>query len=335
LPKYSLSGSSVCPKQKSWSITDAEGAYKKHMPSYKIIPNYSLKELTTIKTGGRTQYFAKVSNIAEIKELIQFARESLLPFLIIGNGSNILFSDEDFCGIVISLNGKLKDIVFDDKNSTVTAGAGAPLMKLGFDIARRGFLGCAYMAVIPGTVGGAVRINAGTLEEGDIKDHFLSALVLNPTTGVICEYDKDSMRFAYRNSVLARSRKIILQATFKLPQQDRLYSKEAQKIVSELLAVRKAKQPVNQKNFGSTFKRPLPGKPPGWYLEQAGMKGMRVGGAMVAQEHANWIVNVDNATSSDVKKLIEIGQKRVFEKFGIWLEREVIYLPEDMEDWHD
>jgi UDP-N-acetylmuramate dehydrogenase len=97
--------------------------------------------------------------------------------------------------------------------------------------------------------------------------------------------------------------------------------------------VRKAKQPANQKNFGSTFKRPIPGNPPGWYLERVGMKGVRVGGAMVAEEHANWVLNVDNATSSDVKKLIAIGQKRVFEEYGIHLRREVIYLPEDTEEW--
>ncbi len=303
------------------------------MTSCEIINNYPLREHTTIKTGGCTQYFAKASTMAEVQELILFARESHLPFLTIGNGSNVLVSDEDFRGIVICLVGSLREIIFDDDSNTVTAGAGASLMRLGNEIARRGFLGCAYMAVIPGTVGGAVRINAGTLEEGDIKDHFLSALVLNPTTGVISEHDKDSMGFAYRESVLSRSNKIILQATFTLPQQEHPFSEEAQQIVSDLLAVRKAKQPANQKNFGSTFKRPIPGNPPGWYLERVGMKGVRVGGAMVAEEHANWILNADNAKSRDVKQLIAMGQKRVFEEFGVQLQREVIYLPEDTEEW--
>ena len=303
------------------------------MPSCEIIKNYPLKERTTIKTGGRALYFATVSTIAEVQELPLFAGEAHLPFITIGNGSNILVSDEDFRGVVICLSGSLKEINFDDDGNTVTAGAGASLMKLGNEIARRGFLGCAYMAVIPGTVGGAVRINAGTLEEGDIKDHFLSALVLNPVTGIISELGRDFMGFAYRESVLSRSKKIILQATFKLPQQEQLCSEKAQKIVSDLLAVRKAKQPANQKNFGSTFKRPIPGNPPGWYLERVSMKGVRVGGAMVAEEHANWILNVDNATSQDVKQLVAMGQKRVFEEFGVQLQREVIYLPEDTEEW--
>ena len=303
------------------------------MPSCEIIKNYPLKERTTIKIGGRALHFANVSTIAEVQELLVFGRDLQLPFITIGNGSNVLFSDEDFQGIVICLVGSLREITFDDDGKTVTAGAGASLMRLGNEIARRGFLGCAYMAVIPGTVGGAVRINAGTLEEGDIKDHFMSALVLNPVTGVISELGKNSMGFAYRESVLSRSNKIILQATFKLPLQEQLCSEKAQKIVSDLLAVRKAKQPANQKNFGSTFKRPIPGNPPGWYLERVGMKGVRAGGAMVAEEHANWILNVDNAKSRDVKQLIAMGQKRVFEEFGVQLQREVIYLPEDTEEW--
>ncbi len=304
------------------------------MPSCEIIKNYPLKERTTIKTGGRALYFANVSTMAEVQELVLFARESHLPFLTIGNGSNVLFSDEDFRGVVICLSGSLREIIFDDDSNTVTAGAGASLMRLGNEIARRGFLGCAYMAVIPGTVGGAVRINAGTLEEGDIPESFFKrpgAESGQPVKSL--SMNRDAMGFSYRESVLSQSKKIILQATFKLPQQEQQFSEKAQQIVSDLLAVRKAKQPVNQKNFGSTFKRPIPGNPPGWYLERVGMKGVRVGGAMVAEEHANWILNVDNAKSQDVKQLIAIGQKRVFEEFGVQLQREVIYLPEDTEEW--
>ena len=111
------------------------------------------------------------------------------------------------------------------------------------------------------------------------------------------------------------------------------YQGEAKEIINSILATRRRKHPKISLNFGSTFKRPAGGNPPGWYLEQVGMKGMRSGGAMVAEEHANWILNMGNATSQDVKILISEGQKRVFEEFGIKLEREVIYLPEDMEAW--
>jgi UDP-N-acetylmuramate dehydrogenase len=300
---------------------------------YEIARNHSLQQLTTIRTGGSAAYFASAASPSVVGEVFEFIREQRLPFYVLGNGSNVLVGDEDFNGVVIRLEGDFRLIVFDEKDNTVTAGAGASLMKLGNEISRRGHPGYAYMAVIPGTVGGAVRINAGTLEEGDIRNHFLSALVLDPETGETAEYDRDAMKFSYRESVLARSKKIVLQATFALPQQAQPCSEKAQKIVADLLAVRKAKQPAIQKNFGSTFKRPIPGNPPGWYLERVGMKGAREGGAMVAEEHANWILNVDNAKSRDIKKLIALGQKRVFEEFGILLQREVIYLPEDTEEW--
>ena len=126
---------------------------------------------------------------------------------------------------------------------------------------------------------------------------------------------------------------IILKTTFTLPRQREAVKGEARGIISDILAQRHAKQPKNTRNFGSTFKRPAGGNPPGWYLERVGMKGVRLGGAMVAEEHANWILNVDNAKSRDVKDLIVMGQKRVLDEFGIQLEREVIYLPEDMEGW--
>jgi UDP-N-acetylmuramate dehydrogenase len=141
------------------------------------------------------------------------------------------------------------------------------------------------------------------------------------------------MKFEYRSCALSQSRKIILQTTFRLPQHKQKQNGEAKNSIKEILAHRYAKHPKNPKNFGSTFKRPTGGKPPGWYLEQVGMKGMRRGGAMVAEEHANWILNAGNATSQDVKFLIAEGQKRVFEEFGINLKREVIYLPEDMSEW--
>ena len=191
------------------------------------------------------------------------------------------------------------------------------------------------MAVIPGTVGGAVRMNAGTTREGEIKDHFLSALVMDGLTGVIREYTKKDMQFEYRGSILSKSSSIIIQTTFVLPAAEETDPEGALNGVRSLLAARRAKQPKNQKNFGSTFKHPGAEYPAGWYLEKVGMKGMQKGGAMVAHEHANWIVNVDNATSGDVKHLIETGKQRVYEEFGVVLEREVVYLPEDIGGGYD
>jgi UDP-N-acetylmuramate dehydrogenase len=297
----------------------------------RIYKNFSLKYLNRIQTGGRALYFIIASTISDIKTAIQFSREKQLPYYVLGNGSNVLISDEDFEGIVIKLNGDLKKISLQDNKYCLTAGAGASLMKLGLELAKQNHLGYAYMALIPGTIGGAVVMNAGTSKEGEIKDHFLSALILNPEKNELREYGKKEMAFDYRKSLISNSRKIILKVTFKLSDQNAQKSKEALTIVEELRSLRRATQPKNTRNFGSTFKHPAAEYAAGWYLEKVGMKGIRKGGAMVAQEHANWILNIGNALSQDVKELIEVGQKRVFEEFGIYLEREVFFLPEDIE----
>jgi UDP-N-acetylmuramate dehydrogenase len=310
---------------------------KSFKPPAVIIPflkeNVPLRDYSTIKIGGTASYYAAPATLSELKEILGFSFDRNLIFYILGNGSNVLISDIDFNGTVIKLCGKFEEITFNQAARTVTCGAGAPLMKLGNKIAERGYTGCAYMGVIPGTVGGAVRMNAGTLEEGEIKDHFLNALVLDPQTGELETYAAGDMQFEYRKCALSQSRKILLQVTFRLPQIKEKHPGEAREIINSILADRRQKHPRISLNFGSTFKRPPGGNPPGWYLEKVGMKGMRSGGAMVAEEHANWILNMVNATSRDVKSLISEGQKRVFEEFGITLEREVIYLPEDMADW--
>ena len=300
----------------------------------KIKTNYLLKNLTTIRIGGHALYYTAPSSVFELKEILNFSIDRNLQFYILGNGSNVLINDNDFNGIVIKLCGKFEEIIFHEDADTVTCGSGALLMKVGNQIADRGYSGCSFMGVIPGTVGGAVRMNAGTLEEGEIKDHFLNAQVLDPQTGELETYALEDMQFEYRKCALSQSRKILLQVTFSLPLIREKYQGEAREIINSILATRRQKHPKIPLNFGSTFKRPAGGKPPGWYLEQVGMKGMRSGGAMVAEEHANWILNMGNAISQDVKILISEGQKRVFEEFGINLEREVIYLPEDMETWY-
>lgn len=299
----------------------------------KLKKNHLLKNLNRIMIGGKSAYYALVSDLSNLKKILHFSEDQNIPYYVLGNGSNVLIDDEFFNGIVIQLAGDFSVMTFDCENNKVAAGAGSSLMQLGDEIAKRGYLGCTYMAVIPGTVGGAVRMNAGTHEEGEIKNHFLSAEVLEPGTGEVIQYSKEDMMFSYRRCALSQTRKIITRATFQLPQQKESFHNESQNIIRELLASRLAKQPKNERNFGSTFKHPKETCSAGWYLERVGMKGMRSGDAMVAEEHANWIINIKSAKSKDVKKLISLGQKRVFEEYGVQLEREVIYLPEDIEKW--
>ncbi len=296
-----------------------------------VIKNYPLGSTSRIRTGGTALYYAPVSTIDQLHEILFYCRGEKLPFYILGKGSNVLISDEKFNGVVIRLAGNFKTIQFDTQNRTVTAGAGASLMKLGQQIALRGYAGCAYMGVIPGTVGGAVTMNAGTKKEGAIQNIFLSAIILDPTTGCTQLYNKNDMNFDYRTSALLLSTKIVLQATFTLDYQSEISPGEACNEIKKLHSLRRSKQPKNQHTFGSVFKNP-PNRPhaAGWYLENVGMKNFRIGEAVVANEHANWIINTGNASANDIKEIIHIGQKRVLEEFGVSLDREVIYLPDDL-----
>ncbi len=306
--------------------------------TFKKIPeffktDYPLTPLTRIKTGGRVRYYAQVNTLENLKQTIAFSKENDLPFYVLGKGSNVLINDDELKGIVIGLGDEFKSFSFDYKENKIFAGAGTSLMQLGSKISAHGHGGYTYMGVIPGTVGGAITMNAGINDEEKIQNHFLSALLLNPETLEEEEYSLDKMGFGYRKSAIKVSNKIIINSTFKLPDKKEWSTNEAQKILKKLLDLRRKKQPKNNLTFGSTFKNPKDCcHSAGWLLEKSGMKEVKSGGAMVSRKHANWIINVGNATSTDIKKLIETGQKRVLEKFNISLEREVIFLPEDVLD---
>ena len=286
-----------------------------------------LKNATTFKIGGEAKHFAVCGSIEELHECVTWCNNRGIPWFILGNGSNILVSDDGFPGLVIKLGGDFKKVVFNE--NTIEVGAGVLLPALSRRFLAKEWGGFEFMCNIPGTIGGAVRINAGT-KQGEIKDHFVSAKVLSPN-GKISTIPKQDMDFSCRHTCLSNTRDIVLSAKFSLAFLEE--RKNIQEKIKQIIVDRRRKQPQNRRNCGSVFKSPPGGKPAGWYLEKVGMKGMTIGDAMVANEHANWIVNIGRARSEDVKKLITIGQKRVFDEYGIQLEREVIYLPEDMEHW--
>ncbi|MEI6126824.1 MAG: UDP-N-acetylmuramate dehydrogenase [Pseudomonadota bacterium] len=299
-----------------------------------IRKNYPLLAASRMRTGGHALYYAAVETLNQLKTAVGFAHEQGVPFYVLGKGANALISDDDFRGVVIKLAGDFTAISFDSEGRTVTAGGGALLLKLGNLLGKKGYMGCTYMGVIPGTIGGAVKMNAGTEPEQEIKKDFLSALLFDPQTCSTFAYTKELMGFEYRQSILSKSRKIVLEATFTLPAHRETRRHEARDAIIGLLKQRRLRHPGNPHTFGSTFRNPHNHlHSAGWYLEQAGMKGLRIGGAMVALEHANWILNLGNAKSSDIKKIIEIGQERVFAESGIALEREVVYLPDDVAAW--
>lgn len=294
----------------------------------KFIENYPLKYTTTYRIGGPARYFFVANGIKDLLEALEYSKHAGLPFFLLGGGSNVLISDKGFPGIVIKLGRDFNEIEIGEEEQIVVSGGAVKLPKLGMRLVTNGWGGFEFMCGIPGTVGGAVRINAGT-KGGEIKDNFISAKVLN-TDLQISLLDNDKMNFLYRNSSLMGNEGIVLEATFGLKHKRNV--KELKRIVKEILLNRKLKQPKNHRNCGSVFKKPKKGKPAGWYIEEAGLKGMRIGNAQVALEHANWIVNLGDAKATDIKMLIQYIQEKVLSKFGVQLEREVLYIPEDLSE---
>ncbi len=286
--------------------------------------NEPLGRHTRIGTGGPAALLALARSAEDVRNVVTMCSQKGWPLMVIGKGSNLLVPDEGFQGCMLKLAGELRSIELDVRHGIVRAGGGASLMGLGLLLARGGYPEFTYMGVIPGSVGGAVRMNAGIDSREAIEKDFLRLRALDPATGETVIIEKDEIGFAYRTSCLAGRPLIILEAVFRLPA-NILPAHETLAALRALLKRRHAAQPRCYRTFGSTFKNPpAPARAAGWYLEQVGMRGMHLGGAMVAREHANWILNTGGATSSDVLSLMRTGRTRVFETFGIHLEEEVI-----------
>lgn len=289
-----------------------------------ILENYSLRSFTTFKIGGKARYFTVCESIEALCESLGWCTREGVPWFVLGNGSNILVSDKGFPGLVVKLGKMFKQIKFHE--DTVEVGAGVLLPVLSRYFLEHQWGGFEFMCDIPGTIGGAVRMNAGT-KEGEIKDQFVLALMLTPN-GETLSIDKGGMEFCYRKSSPEHKKNIVLGAQFSFS-----YFSERHAIrekIKQIVVARRQKQPANRRNCGSVFKSPSGSQSAGWYIDKAGLKGARVGDAMVAFEHANWIVNVGNAKAEDVKGLIEKIQHEVFKQYRIKLEREVIYAPDDL-----
>jgi len=293
----------------------------------KLLFNESLSRHTRIGTGGPVSLLAFAHTVEDVCDTVRLCRNKDWPLMALGKGSNILMPDEGRQGAMLKLSGELTRIVIDRRAGTVTAGGGAAFMLLGLLLARQGYSGFTYMGVIPGSVGGAVRMNAGLGQGQAVDKDFLRATVLDSATCEIKTLEADELAFGYRTSCLALHSMVILETVFRLPSKAVSPEKTLSSLRS-LLYKRYAAQPRCFRNFGSTFKNPAPpARSAGWHLEQVGMRGLRCGGAMVAREHANWIINTGGATSADIVELMRTGRKRVFEEFGLELQQEVLVVP--------
>lgn len=278
----------------------------------KILINEPLAKYSTFKIGGPADLYIEPKDVDELLSLIRYLKEKEVNFVVLGNGSNVLISDEGFRGAVINLEAGLNFIRVEDEY--VIAGAGVKLAKFVDFCIEHGFCGVEMLAGIPGTLGGAIVMNAGAYS-GEISDYLVDVEVIRNLE--LVRLKKEDCGFGYRTSGLAKD--VIVQARFKFPHGD---IDKMRKIRHEILIKRNQTQPVNFPNVGSIFKNP-PGNYAGKMIEEAGLKGIQIGGAQVSEKHANFIINKGNATASDVLELIKLIQNKVYERFGIKLELEV------------
>lgn len=275
-----------------------------------------LRNHTTFRIGGAAKYFAVPKNEEEIMEAVDFAIVKDLPYYILGKGSNVLFADEGYSGVIIEIGAGMEKVERIG-DTGIRAQAGVSLSALAAFAAREGLSGLEFAAGIPGTLGGAVTMNAGAYG-GEMKDVIVSAKVMDEE-GIVRKLSCEELELGYRTSIVQKKQLVVLEAEFLLNPGT---TEEIQNTMKELNAKRREKQPLEYPSAGSTFKRPE-GYFAGKLIEDAGLRGYRVGDAQVSEKHCGFVVNRGNATCAEVLQLIEEVQKKVKEQFGVQLEPEV------------
>ena len=281
--------------------------------------NEPLSKHTTFRIGGTADTYIKVTTLSKLSAILKECRDSDINYMILGNGSNVLASDDGFRGVVIRLDGDFRRISLVD-DTTIYCGAGATLASLCKFALNCGLTGLEFAWGIPGSVGGAVFMNAGAYG-GEMKDVVYSVSHMDKE-GNIGRTEKDALDFGYRTSVYRRNQCIITGVTLKMKSgaPDDIRAK-----MDDYLGRRTEKQPLEYPSAGSVFKRPE-GAFAGALIEQCGLKGASHGGAQVSEKHAGFIINKGGATAHDVKSLIREVQTEVADKTGYVLECELIIL---------
>lgn len=282
----------------------------------KVIENEPMYKHTTYKVGGPAKIFVKANDIDSLIQTLNYCRDHDIKHMVIGNGSDLLFSDKEYDGIIISMKS------FDDvkmNGSTIVAQAGVSMIALAYSSAKAGLSGFEFMGGIPGDMGGGIYMNAGAYKYC-MADVFVSARVLDDDLNIIT-LSKEDMEFSYRHSVLQKHPNwIILDAAFEMTAKD---PGEIRKVLDKRKERRMSTQPWNFACAGSVFRNPE--EKPAWrYIDEAGLRGYEIGGAQVSPKHSNFIVNNGYASAKDILDLIKLVEKTVYEKLGVKLHKEVI-----------
>lgn len=319
-----------------------------------IEENVPLAPMTTFKVGGSAKYFVRVSLADDIKEAIDFAKDKDLPIFILGGGSNLIVSDDGFDGLVVKID--IRDFKIDSgKSSTplcqgyegqvssdnklITAGAAVPLGLVVNEAVKNGLGGLEWAAGIPGTVGGAVRGNAGAFG-GETKDAVYCVKSINTDTGEIVSRENGQCKFGYRDSIFKHNNEIVVDVTFTLKKSD---ADRIKKIFDEHITYRQQKHPIEFPCAGSVFKNiaddsvssdvrkifedsiktdPFPVIPAAKIIAEAGLSGKKIGDAQISTKHTNYIINTGNAKADDIVNLIDEVRQTVWNKYKIELEIE-------------
>jgi UDP-N-acetylmuramate dehydrogenase len=280
----------------------------------RVLFDAPMRHFTSMKVGGPADSLLFPKSMNELKKVVRFARRKKIPFFILGKGTNLVVRDKGVRGWVINLTQGMKKIQMEGE--VVEAEAGSSLQRLVQFSVQKGLTGLEPFSGIPGTVGGGVAMNAGAWG-AELKDVLLSAGFMKED-GETTERSRSRLRFSYRGLALPPSW-IVLKGRFQLKKGKKEEIRERVRSYSEL---RKRKQPLDYPSAGSIFKNPEEG-PAGQWIEEAGLKGFRMGQAMVSERHANFIINLGKAKAEEVIRLMEFVEKRVYEEKGISLEREV------------
>lgn len=288
-----------------------------------VLRDESMAEHTTFRIGGPADYFIAPADPQDLARGIALCRQANVPCYVIGNGSNLLVGDKGYRGVIFHISKGMDSITCTEKDDRLTlrAGAGALLARAARLVSEKGFTGFEYATGIPGSVGGAVMMDAGAYG-GEIKDSLVWADVLDAQTGQILRLSAEELQFGYRHSIIMDKDYIVLEACFAFEKGD---ADAIARYVAELSDKRRTNQPLDYPSAGSTFKRPT-GYFAGKLIQDSGLKGFRVGGAQVSEKHAGFVINTGSATAADVAELIRQVQNKVYEEFEVRLEPEVRFL---------
>lgn len=295
----------------------------KEIISGDVITDADMRIYTSFRAGGRAEILVEPADAEELGEAVALLKNSGENFLILGNGTNVLIKDGGFRGAIIHLGDAFSEITVEGEK--INAGCGALLAYVSKRAQAASLTGMEFASGIPGSIGGAVFMNAGAYG-GEIRDIIISADVIGPDE-TVSTVPGSELDLGYRTSAVQRLGGIVLSASFGLEKGDRSVIDAK---MDELSKKRNAKQPLQYPSAGSFFKRPK-GYYAGKLIQDAGLKGLRVGGAQVSELHSGFLINTGGATAQDIISLMHIVQARVMDKFGVMLEPEVRIIGEDIE----